>query len=178
MILESLKYPIGKFTSPKEINNEHLNTWKQTIANFPSKLSLLTKSLSDEQLNTTYRKDGWTVRQVVHHCADSHHNSYTRFKWTLTEDTPTIKAYDEVLWAELEDTKHAPIGLSLLYLEALHAKWVHLLESLTESDLARSFIHPASGRSMDLKTTIGMYAWHCDHHYAHIYNLLESKKWV
>lgn len=174
----SLKYPIGKFNPPSEIRREDIDSWIKTIEQFPNKLSVLTKYLKEEQLSSTYRPGGWTIRQVIHHCADSHHNSYTRFKWTLTEDKPTIKAYDQDAWANLSDTKYAPVKISLLYLEALHAKWVHLLVSLSDEDLERSFIHPESGVEFNLKTTIAMYAWHCQHHYAHIYNHLKQKKWI
>lgn len=167
---DSLRYPIGKFSPPEEITQEHIDSWIGIIEEFPNKLRALTESLTEEQLNSTYRPGGWTIRQVIHHCADSHHNSYRRFKWTLTENTPTIKAYDQDGWANLNDSKMAPIKLSLAYLDALHAKWVNLLVSLSKEDLDRSFIHPESGAEFDLKTTIALYAWDCEHHYAHIYN--------
>lgn len=174
----SLKYPIGQVKIPSEINTKHLEEWIHTIESFPSKLESLVQHLSEEQLNTVYRKNGWTIRQVVHHCADSHQNSYIRFKWALTEDQPIIKAYFEDKWAELFDSKHAPILLSINFLKALHAKWVYLLKSLTNKDLTLTFIHPENNEAVSLAKNIGIYAWHCNHHYAHIYTLLKKENWV
>ncbi|MFD1294140.1 YfiT family bacillithiol transferase [Lutibacter holmesii] len=177
-MLESLKYPIGHVKIPSEITSKELNTWIQTIENFPLKLDNLVQNLSDEQLDTTYRKNGWTIRQVIHHCADSHQNSYIRFKWTLTENKPVIKAYFEEKWGELFDSKSAPIQLSIQVLYALHAKWVYLLKGLTNEDLTRSFIHPESKETVTLAQNIAIYAWHCNHHYAHIYNLMQKQHWI
>jgi hypothetical protein len=175
--LEHLKYPIGQINIPAEIIDEHITIWISDIENFPSKLEALVQNLSEEQLNTPYRDGGWTVRQTIHHCGDSHVNSYIRFKWTLTEDTPTIKAYYEDRWAELFDTKDAPIEFSLNFIKALHAKWVYLLKGLNAEDLEKVFIHPESGDSVSLKKNIGIYAWHCNHHFAHIENLLIRNNW-
>lgn len=172
------QYPIGKFKCPDIIDLNHLKSWKQTLAEFPEKLNELVSNLNDEQLDTVYREGGWTIRQVVHHCADSHHNSYTRFKWALTEDKPVIKAYFEASWAELADSKNEPITISIRYLEVLHAKWLILLNSLSEADLDRTFIHPETGMEISLKKNMGIYAWHCDHHFAHISNLLKTKSWL
>ena len=133
--------------------------------------------MSDAQLNTPYRPEGWTVRQLVHHISDSHHNSYIRFKWALTEDTPTIKAYNEKAWAELFDTRTAPIQLSLDHLSAVHAKLVYLLKGLSEPQLQRSFIHPDGNQETTLKENIARYAWHSNHHFAHIENLLKREGW-
>ncbi len=177
-MLEKLKYPIGKFSAPSVITNKEINEWISIIEKFPKNLENLVKNLSDQQLDTTYREGGWTLRQVIHHCADSHHNSYIRFKWTLTEDKPVIKAYDQDLWAKLSDGNTAPILLSLNYLKALHAKWGYLLRGLSNSDLQRSFIHPESGKEITLTRNIALYAWHCNHHFAHIYNLMQTKKWL
>lgn len=175
--MEHLKYPIGLAVIPSEINEKHIIEWVEIIENFPLKLELLVKDLNEEQLNTPYRVNGWTIRQVIHHCADSHQNSYIRFKWTLTEDNPIIKTYFEDKWGELFDSHSAPILLSINVLKALHAKWVYLLRGLKQNELDRCFIHPENNESVSLAKNIGIYAWHCNHHYAHIFNLMKTKKW-
>lgn len=175
--MEDLRYPIGKPNIPKEISDRNIKDWIKVIELFPSKLKNLVSNLSDNQLNTQYRDGGWTIRQVVHHCADSHHNSYTRFKWTLTEDKPVIKAYYEDRWAELKDSKDGPISLSINSLIALHDKWVYFLKLLTPADLEKYFIHPEGNEKVTLKENIGIYAWHCNHHYAHIEQLIKRKNW-
>jgi len=177
LTLEQLKYPIGKTKIPKQITSQHINKWITVLEEFPQKLKDLVKNLNDNQLDTSYRQNGWTIRQVVHHLADSHHNSYTRFKWTLTEDKPLIKVYFEDRWAELHDSKFAPILLSLNTLTALHAKWIYFLKGLSESDLQKTFIHPDGNEEVSLAENIGIYAWHCNHHYAHIENLMIRKSW-
>lgn len=178
LMTDYLKYPIGQAIIPSEITKKHLDEWITVIKDFPSKLDNLVKGLNDEQLDTRYRENGWSIRQVIHHCADSHQNSYIRFKWTLTEDQPIIKAYYEDKWGELFDSKSAPILLSMNVLKAVHAKWVYLLKGLSLSDLKRSFIHPESKELVSLEKNIGIYAWHCNHHYAHIYNLMKQQNWV
>ena len=175
---QQLQYPIGKFSCPKTITAEHVNEWIGTIGNFPNRLKNLVRLLDEKQLDTPYRFEGWTIRQVVHHLYDSHHNSYTRFKWTLTEDRPLIKVYFEARWANLNDSAKAPIELSLNALTALHAKWVYLLKGLSETDLKKVFIHPDGNEAVSLAENIGIYAWHCNHHYAHIEELLIRKEWV
>jgi len=175
--LEYLRFPIGHFNCPDSITELHIQEWIAVLELFPSRLEQLVSSLNDEQLDTTYRPNGWTIRQVVHHVADSHHNSYTRFKWALTEDKPVIKYYYEHLWAELDDGKNAPIEMSINHLKAVHSKLVYLLKGLSDSDLNKSFIHPEYNEEIKLKENIGIYAWHCDHHFAHIENLLTRKSW-
>ncbi len=175
--MTDLRYPIGQFSAPEIISEELKNEWIQILEDFPTRLENLVTNLSEEQLETPYRDGGWTVRQVVHHCSDSHHHSYIRFKWALTEDNPTIKAYEEKDWAELFDTKTAPIAMSLLHLKAVHAKLVYLLKGLSDKDLQRTFIHPESNDTVLLRNNIGIYAWHCNHHYAHIENLLIRNDW-
>ena len=133
--------------------------------------------LNEGQLETPYRAGGWTVRQVVHHVADSHLNSYIRFRWTLTEDTPTIKAYDETRWAELPDAKTAPVEVSLKLLESLHVRWVYLLETLDDEAFKRSFVHPETGEEISLERNLALYAWHGRHHCAHITALRERNGW-
>lgn len=177
MKIEQLKYPIGKPQIPTVITNTDLTSWIQTLEDFPNQLEALTKDLSETQLNTPYRDGGWSVKQVVHHCADSHHNSYTRFKWALTEDKPLIKAYFEDKWAELFDYS-AHISMSILHLKSVHAKLVYLLKGASSKQLNKSFIHPEGNETVGLKENIGIYAWHCQHHYAHIKNLLVRKNWI
>ncbi|MBW8243313.1 bacillithiol transferase BstA [Muricauda oceani] len=175
--LEQLRYPIGKFETPETISSADLEKWISDLETLPQRLSDIVTPLSDDQLDTPYRPEGWTVRQLVHHISDSHHNSYIRFKWALTEDTPTIKAYDEKAWAELFDCRTAPILMSLYHLSAIHAKLVYLLKGLSEEQLERSFIHPDGNQETTLKENIARYAWHGNHHYAHIQNLVKRKGW-
>ncbi len=178
MDLEHLKYPIGKFKLPIPVTANHIEKWIATLEGFPKQLIALVNNLTDEQLDTPYRPKGWTIRQVIHHISDSHHNSYTRFKWTLTEDKPVIKAYFEDRWAELHDSKSAPILLSLNSISALHAKWVYLLKGLHTEELKQVFIHPEGNTEVSIAENIGVYAWHSQHHYAHIEQLLLKKEWI
>jgi hypothetical protein len=173
--LEQLKYPIGQFDCPKNISPQHIESWISILEQFPIRFEALVKHLSKEQLDTSYRPDGWTIRQVIHHVSDSHHHSYTRFKWALTENKPVIKAYYEDRWAELFDTKSAPIQMSIEHLKAIHYKLVYLLKGLSEDDLNKSFIHPETNSEVKLSYNIGNYAWHSNHHYAHIENLMKQK---
>jgi len=175
--LEQLRYPIGKFELPEEITEKDMDAWIMVLEQLPERLSRMVSPLTDAQLDTPYRPEGWTVRQLVHHISDSHHNSYIRFKWALTEDTPTIKAYDEKAWAELFDTRTAPIQLSLEHLRAVHAKLVYLLKGLSEAQLQRSFVHPDGNQKTTLKENIARYSWHSNHHCAHIENLLKREGW-
>jgi hypothetical protein len=177
MEIDYLRYPIGLVEIPENITSKNIENWISDIERFPQELEFLVKDLSDNQLDTVYRENGWTVRQVIHHCYDSHHNSYTRFKWALTEDSPVIKAYYEEKWAELEDSKSAPILLSIDALKALHSKWVYFLRGLSDKDLENTFIHPSGNKETLLKENIGIYAWHCQHHYAHIEQLIQRKGW-
>lgn len=176
--LEKLRYPIGKFSRPEHINKEQINTWIQELDLFPEKLGLLVTPLTEEQLETAYRPEGWTIRQVIHHVSDSHHHSYIRFKWALTENEPVIKPYDEKGWAELHDTKHAPIQMSLEHLRIVHVKLVYLLRGLKPKDLDRTFIHPDDGSITPLKENIGRYVWHGNHHYAHIEEACKRNNWL
>jgi len=175
--IEKLKYPIGYFECPENISHEDINEWTAVLKTLPKRLSSLVENFSESQLNTPYREGGWTVRQVVHHMADSHHHSYTRFKWALTENRPLIKVYEEKKWSELIDAKTAPISLSLSYLTALHAKLVYMCERLTPEDLGRNYIHPMGNLNVSVAENIGKYAWHSNHHYAHIKNLADRKGW-
>ena len=175
--LERLRYPIGKFESLEQITQVQVLQWIGVLEQLPQKLETLVSNLSEEQLETPYRPEGWTVRQVIHHMADSHHHSYVRFKWALTEDNPVIKPYLEKEWANLFDTRTAPIQLSLAHLKAVHAKLVFLLKGLSMDQLKRTFIHPEGNIETSLMENVGRYAWHGSHHYAHIEQLLKRKGW-
>lgn len=173
--LEDLKYPIGKYTKLEIVSEAQIQEWITAIEGFPRILIELTKDLTAEQLNWPYRPAGWTIKQVVHHCADSHMNSIIRFKLTLTEDSPTIKPYYEDCWAKLVDGNDDTLSHTFSLLRGLHAKWGILMRSLTEDDLKRTFVHPEYGRRFNLEDTIGLYAWHCKHHVAHIEQALRNK---
>lgn len=170
------RYPIGKYAALESYDASALSNNVTRIASLPARLEAAIAGLNQVQLDTPYREGGWTVRQVVHHVADSHMNAYIRVKWALTEDVPTIKAYDEKGWAKTPEMSADP-ALSILFLKSLHAKWVTLLNGLSESDLSRAFIHPATGKSARIDQMTGMYAWHGDHHLAHITELKKQKSW-
>ena len=172
---ENLKFPIGKCPKIDEVSKNDLETWITTIELFPSKIKKLTETLSVEELNWVYRPKGWNIKQVVHHCADSHINSFIRFKLALTEDVPNIKPYEEALWAEHEDGNSNDISPSIQIIEGVHARWVLLLRSLGGAALKRQFFHPANLKISSLEETIGVYAWHCNHHLAHIEQALLHK---
>jgi len=177
MTLEQLQYPIGTFNPPKVLTKDLLNQWISEISTFPERLSNEVMTLTNAQLDTAYRPDGWTIRQVVHHCADSHMNSLTRLKLALTEDQPTIKPYYEERWAELDDSKSMPIAPSLKMIEGIHERWTVLLKHLTDAQYGRIFIHPEYEKTFRVDETIGIYAWHCNHHLAHIIETKKRNKW-
>jgi uncharacterized damage-inducible protein DinB len=171
-----LRYPVGPFEFAGTLSDEQRQEMLDQIAATPTKMRAAVEGLSDEQLNTPYRPEGWTLRQVVHHVSDSHLNSYIRFKLALTEEHPTIKAYDENVWANLDDARTAPINISLDLLEALHSRWVLFLRSLKEKDFQRTFNHSELG-AVSLDKNIALYAWHGRHHVAHITSLRERMGW-
>ena len=174
--VRDLSYPIGKFHYETPLTKTQRNAALDTIAGVPAKLREAVRGLSPAQLDTPYRPDGWTVRQVVHHVPDSHMNAFIRTKLALTEDEPTIKPYDEKRWADLVDARLTPIETSLVLLEAVHERWNHLLRAMTDSDFARAFRHPEHGlRTLDWMTAL--YAWHGPHHVAHITALRERNGW-
>ena len=177
MDIEKLKYPIGKFKSPESFTGELRAEFIKNIEELPLKMSVAVKDLNEEQLNTPYRPDGWTIRQVVHHTADSHINSYMRFKWTLTEDEPFIKAYDEKSWANQPDALGGDVSLSLNLLTALHERWVYFLKALSEEDFERKLQHPDWTRKLSLNMMCALYSWHSRHHTAHITELRKRKGW-
>ena len=170
------RYPIGKFQVANSYTQAERDDFLSRIQSLPDRLENAVTGLSPAQLDTPYREGGWTVRQVVHHVADSHMNAYIRVKWALTEESPIIKPYDEKAWATTPETAGDP-SLSLAFLKSLHAKWVLLLKSLTAGDLERQFIHPATQRAVRLDQLMAMYAWHGDHHLAHITELKKLKNW-
>lgn len=176
--LESLRYPLGRFQLPETFDQAFFLKCIKILEELPKRLSLLVNELTDNQLDTPYRTEGWTIRQVIHHIADSHHHSYIRFKWALTEDEPVIKAYNEQDWAELLDGKLGPIQLSLDHIKGVHGKLVYLLKGMSKSDFEKCFIHPEHQNKIPLKVQVGLYAWHSKHHYAHIENLLKRKEWI
>ena len=177
LTLDQLKYPIGKFSFNASADEKEIKQWISEIERLPSLLRNAVKGLNDSQLDTPYRPEGWTVRQVVHHLADSHMNAYTRFKLALTEDHPTIKPYDEKLWAEMDDAKNIPVEASLAILDALHVRFVHMLKKITPADHSKSVFHPESKREMSVKFLMNLYAWHGKHHTAHITELRKRNNW-
>lgn len=170
-----LKYPIGTFQFDDEITSNVTSDWINGIEELPTLLREAVKDLSEEQLDTAYRPGGWTIRQVIHHLADSHMNAYVRFKLALTEENPVIKPYEEAKWAELPDSQ-LPIEVSLLLLESLHKRLTDLLRSLSPADMEKTFIHPDSGE-ISVDKNIGIYNWHGRHHLAHITSLCKRKGW-
>jgi hypothetical protein len=167
MNLEALKFPVGKFVKPESITKEIIESSIFEIEAFPNLVKEEIQNLNESDLQLKYRPYGWTISQVVHHCADSHINSYVRFKLALTENLPTIKPYEESLWAELPDSNLLPF-VSLQLLEALHERWAFILKSLSDDDLNKEFIHPEQSEKISLKENILIYSWHCRHHLAHI----------
>jgi uncharacterized damage-inducible protein DinB len=175
--MPDLRYPVGKFERPASLSPEQRSAAIAAIAATPAKLRSAVRGLSDTQFDTPYRPGGWTVRQVVHHVPDSHSNAYTRFKLALTEDVPTIKPYDENAWAHLDDTRTTPIEISLTMVDALHDRWVRLLQSIPPGDFARKLNHPENGM-MNLDQLLALYAWHGDHHVGHITSLRSRNGWT
>lgn len=171
-----LRYPVGPFDFNGTLSGDQRQAMIDEIAVTPERMRAAVDGLSDEQLDTPYRPGGWTVRQVVHHVPDSHLNSYTRFKLAITEDNPTIRAYDENLWANLTEAKTAPVDMSLDLLEALHRRWMLFLRSFDEKDFERTFQHPEIG-VVSVEKNVALYAWHGRHHVAHITLLRERNGW-
>jgi hypothetical protein len=174
--VDDLRYPVGHFSAPASslpgIRAAHINTLRL----LSERLRAAVAGLNDAQLDTPYRDEGWTLRQVVHHIGDSHINAYIRFKLALTEDWPTIKPYDEAAWANLPDSRWLPIAGSLALIETLHGRWVTLLEAMTEDDFRKGYTHPERGRQ-HLAHALAMYDWHSRHHTAHIASLRARQGW-
>jgi hypothetical protein len=171
-----LRYPIGKFEFKGPLTDDERRGFIDRIEATPARLRAAVAGWDEEQLDTPYRPEGWTVRQVVHHVPESHLNSYIRFKLAITEEEPTIKPYFEDRWAELDDAHQAPIALSLDLLDALHGRWVWFLRSLKQEDFQRTFRHPEQG-IVSLDKNVALYAWHGQHHVAHITSLRERMGW-
>jgi len=165
--MSDLRFPIGRFTYPDKVSTAERDDFLNRLESTPARLRAVVAGMSAGQLDTPYREGGWTVRQVVHHVPDSHMNSYVRFKLALTEDEPVVKPYDEAAWALLGDTANTPIETSLTLLESLHGRWVTLLRGLTEEQWKRKMRHPVNG-ALRLDQVIALYAWHGDHHIAHV----------
>lgn len=166
--LETLRYPVGRFTPPTAATADDRRQWIADIAALPGQLRTLVEELPEARLEVPYRPGGWTARQVVHHLADSHMNALVRVKLALTEDAPTIKPYDEARWADLADVRLVPVEASLALLDGLHARWVALLGALDPAEWARTYLHPEHARPFTLDTGTAMYAWHCRHHLGHV----------
>ncbi len=173
--LDPPQYPAGPFVPLRNYSSEHRQLLIAAIGATSAILRKAVSGLSDEQLDTRYRN--WTIRQIVHHLADSHVNCYIRFKWTLTEEQPTIKAYDEGRWAALADSRTGDIAAPLALLEGLHGRWVQLMNSMIEGQFQRSFVHPETGKTVSLNEALCYYAWHCMHHTGQIAWLRKSKSW-
>ncbi len=171
-----LRYPVGKFAWPEKVADRERRRYIQEIEDAPAKLRAAVKGLTEAQLDTPYRHGGWTVRQVVHHLPDSHMNAYIRFKLAVTEDEPTIKPYEQQLWAELPEAKTAPIEMSLELMDSLHRRWVLMLKAMKPAEFARKFKHPEMG-VLDLDNYVAQYAWHGRHHVGHITSLRERMHW-
>ncbi|MEO9872564.1 YfiT family bacillithiol transferase [Ekhidna sp.] len=175
MDLELLKYPVGKYEAPSEISEDIFNEWIEVLERLPEKVKKLVGNLSYEDLELQYRPGSWNIKQVVHHLADSHINSFIRFKWILTEENPTIKTYNESEWAKTPDADNEEIMESINILEGLHNRMVMMLKSLKEEQKKRTFIHPEYNKQFTLEWMLGLYAWHSNHHVAHIKQAIEME---
>lgn len=174
--MPDFRYPIGTFL-PQAYSNELKEEWISDIQFLPNAIEAALHNLDEAQLHTPYRDGGWTVHQLVHHIADSHMNAYIRFKLGYTETIPTIRPYEEQLWAETADVKDLPVNISITLLYALHQRWSYFLKSLTNADWEKKVFHPASQKELTLWHLLGMYSWHSRHHTAHITALRERMEW-
>jgi hypothetical protein len=174
--MDDLRFPIGRFQRPASLTPDQRRAAIETIASAPMNLRAAVRGLDEAQLDTPYRPDGWTVRQVVHHVPDSHMNAFVRFKLALTEDTPTIKPYDEAAWATLVDAQTTPTEVSLTLLDCLHDRWLRILRAMSPSDFERKLSHPENG-IMNLDQMLALYEWHGRHHVAHVTNLRDRNGW-
>ena len=170
------RYPIGKY-EPQPFSEKQKQEWINDVRFLPLALENAILNLDEAQLNTPYRDGGWTVKQLVHHVADSHLNAYCRFKLGLTEDNPTIKPYEEALWAELKDTQNLPVNISITLLHAVHLRLHEILINITDEQFNRTVFHPEHKKELTLWFLLGMYAWHSKHHTAHVTSLRERMNW-
>ncbi len=173
--LEKLKYPIGIFRKPDHIATELIDDWKKIIQYFPTELEKTIEFLDLEKLNWIYRPYGWSIKQVIHHCADSHMNAFIRFKLTLTEENPIIKPYEEAKWAMLSDGNSDAISSSIFILKGVHLRWNLILNTMCANDFEKNYFHPENQKAFTLAEALGIYAWHCNHHLAHINQALYFK---
>jgi DinB superfamily len=171
-----LRYPVGTFTPQMPATPDVRQASIDAIAALPRQMREAVRGLTDAQLDTPYRPDGWTVRQVVHHVADSHMNGFIRLKLALTEDTPTIKPYEEKRWAELPDMR-LPVDVSLLILDNVHVRWGAVYHAMTPAQFTRTFFHPELNDTLTLDTHLQLYAWHSRHHVGHITALRTREGW-
>jgi hypothetical protein len=171
--MEALRFPIGRDKGAAWFDRNAVEEGIETIRALPGQIRAAVAGLGEADLERRYRPGGWSIRQIAYHLADSHTHIYIRFKWTLTESEPMIKAYDEALWAELPDAK-GPVGIALDGLESIHARWIVLMRTMSDSDFQKGFIHPETGGRMALFDRVSSYAWHGRHHLAHIHLALRS----
>ncbi len=171
--LDPIRYPIGQYTAPTNLSREQRSHHIQTIQEFPDRLSDLVRLSGESALGVSYRPGGWTLLQIVHHCADSHMNAYIRHKLTATEDNPTVKPYEENDWARLPDASTLPPDASLRLLEGLYSRWAAFLRSVPEPDWQRTFYHPETQKTVPLFESLAHYAWHCEHHLGHVRGCIE-----
>jgi len=171
------RYPIGRFTPPTTFTPESRAASLSALDRLPADFRSALTGLDGAQLDTPYREGGWTLRQLAHHVPDSHLNAYVRHKLTVTEERPTIRPYDEAVWAECSEARSAPIAGSLTLLEGLHLRWTAFLRALPEEAFAREFFHPEAKRWMSLDWSVAMYAWHGKHHAAHVRSLRDARGW-
>jgi|SRR5581483_1024624 len=175
MDIEALKYPIGKYKKPEPLDSKEIQSCIETLQQFPPKLKEAVKGLGKEELLYKHRPEGWTVRQLVHHCADSHLNAFIRIKLALTENNPTVKPYFENEFAKLKDTTESPVEWSLMILEGVHNRLVVILQAMSKDDFKRTYFHPEYKKTVPLEELVTTYAWHCNHHLAHIKQALKHK---
>jgi len=175
--MEDLRFPVGRHQRPASLTPDQRRAAIETVVATPARLRAAVRGLGESQLDTPYRPDGWTVRQVVHHVPDSHMNAFIRFKLALTEDTPTIKPYNEAEWAKLEDARTTPIETSLTLLDCVHDRWIRVLNAMSAADFSRKLNHPENG-IMNLDQVLALYEWHGRHHVAHITNLRDRNGWA
>ncbi len=176
--MEHLKYPIGKFSAPSSLTTEQRSELISRIESLPLRLRTISRELTEAGLESSYRPEGWTARQIFHHLADSHVNFYTRLKLALTEDTPTVKPYDENTWAEIPEARSLPVEPSVRMIEGIHERITATLRGMNEDDFARTYFHPQHGKTFDINYLIAMYAWHGDHHLGHIQIVVNSQSAV
>jgi uncharacterized damage-inducible protein DinB len=177
-VADDFRYPIGPFETPESLTAADRSKWITDIAECATHLRAAVANLDDQQLDTPYREGGWTVRQLVHHVPDSHLNSYIRFKLALTEEDPLVRPYDENRWSQLPEARTAPVEVSLRLLEALHTRWVLVLQSMGDAEFARMYWHPEyPDGPQRLDSVLAMYAWHSRHHVAHISELRQRMGW-